>query len=152
MSETGFRIKSFGFPAYRKKLDSLGLSLDNMDAAYDEVEKVTKSAIKSYPPYGNWEQGEISFTRTRPGSKYKRTGDLGKGWKGRRQHTQKMYKYIVWHQHPTSGDYFPYVAGRNQSATHKPWWITIEEWPSKLQPVTLKIFQRHMKSIVARFK
>lgn len=144
-------LKPFGFASYKKKLEKLGRSVEDLDKPMDEVDKVAMGAVKSYPPYGDWESGEVSFTRTRPGSKYKRTGALGRGWRRRRTNSGKMMKLIIWHSHPASGRYFPYVAGRNQAPIHQPWWETTETWPAKLKPKLLEIFRKYMKDVTAKF-
>lgn len=141
-------VRVFGTSAYRKKLEKAAMSLDNLDKPMNEAAKISLSAVKSYPPLGNWKDGEISFTRQRPGSKYKRTGALGRGWKHRKYSSGKQMKITVWHSHPVSGRYFPYVAGRNQAAIHKPWWETVETWPAHIQPVILKVFRDYMKTVV----
>lgn len=152
MSGTGITIRINGLPSYKKKLEALGEAVDKLDEPMAEARRIALAAVKSYPPYGNWEEGQISFSPTRPGSKYKRTGALGKGWRARVSKTNKMHKLLLWHSHPTSGRYFPYVQGDSQSSFHRPWWVTKEEWQVKLRPITLKIFQNYMKSLVVKFK
>jgi hypothetical protein len=141
-------LKPFGFSSYRKKLEAAERKVEDLNKPMDMVDKIAMAAVKSYPPYGNWRNGEISFTKTRPGAKYRRTGALGRGWKRRRYSTGKMLKLTIWHSHVTSGRYYRYVMGREQSAIHAPWWNTANTWGDILKPEVLKIFRDYMKTVV----
>lgn len=144
-------IRVHGTSAYRKKLEKASMGLENLDKPMDEAAKISLAAVKSYPPYSDWQNGNVSFVKVRPGAKYKRTGALGRGWKHRKYSSGKQMKLIIWHSHPTSGRYFPYVAGRNQAPIHQPWWETTETWPAKLKPKLLEIFRKYMKDVTAKF-
>lgn len=148
----GFTVKANGMPQYKKKLDMMGRSLEDLEKPMREAGEIAKALVRSYPPYGNWEQGHISFTDFRPGSKYKRTKALQKGWKGQLLKGSKIQvRYRVYNY--TTVDkrgrkYAQYVQGDNQAAVHAGWWFTEKEMADKLHKVTLKIFQKFMKDVV----
>lgn len=142
-------VRAYGMPQYKKKLDKIGRSLNNLDVPMSQAGKIALAAVKSYPPYDDgWKQGRSSFTPFRPGSKYKRRGDNGglkTGFKGR---LTKGSRIVVRYNITNSTiSYAKYVMGDEQTGIHRPWWHTVDKWESIIRPEVTKIFRDFMKKL-----
>lgn len=137
-------VRARGMPQYVKKLQRLGVALDELDKPMLQAGKLAVAAMKSYPTYNDgWKSGVNSFSWYRPGSKYKRTGDLRDSWSGR---LVKGSRIVVRYSVSTRGiEYAKYVLGGSQTATHRPWWRKEKEWDKIIAPEVTKIFQNYMK-------
>ncbi len=152
-------IKSSNIKQVAAKLDKLGRSLDELDNPARETGKMSLAAVKSYPIIGAWYNGDITSASQRPGSKYKRTFALQKSWNGRINKKGKDYvEYLIYQKgvlNPKSGkdarQYMPYVQGSEQTATHRPWWSTLDEWRDTLPPFVEKGFRSWIRKVLHGF-
>lgn len=139
-------VTARGMPQYKKKLQKLGIDLKRLDEPMEKAGKVGLAAVQSYPPYTNsWRTGTPSFTWYRPGSKYRRTQKLQGGWQGRLVKGSKIVvRYSITN---TKVHYMKYVQGNEQTATHAPWWIQVDEWTEPVNKEATKIFRAFMDKI-----
>jgi hypothetical protein len=133
-----------GMPQYRAKLNKLGIELEKMDVPMRQAGEIGLAAVKSYPPYNDgWKSGHSSFSLYRPGSRYRRTGNLGEGWVGRLTKGSKIVvRYSITNR---TVSYMKYVQGPQQTGTHSPWWVRVDQWDGPVGKETTKIFQKFMK-------
>jgi hypothetical protein len=143
-ADVRLQIRARGMPQYIKKLQKLGVGLEELDKPMLEAGKLAKAAMASYPTYNDgWKQGNSSFSLYRPGAKYKRTGTLRDSWRGR---LVKGSRIIVRYSVSTRNvNYAKYVLGGEQTEEHRPWWRKSNEWDRLLTPEVTKIFQKHMQ-------
>jgi len=137
-------VRANGMTQYKKKLEKLGLNLEKMDEPMKKAGEIGLAAVKSYPPYDDgWRTGRPSFSQYRPGSRYRRTGNLGEGWVGRLTKGSKIVvRYSITNR---TVAYMKYVQGPQQSRIHAPWWLKVEQWDGPVTKETTKIFQQFMK-------
>jgi len=143
-ADVRLNVRARGMAQYAKKLQRLGVSLDELDKPMLEAGKMALAAMKSYPTYNDdWKKGDSSFSYFRPGAKYRRTGTLCDSWRGR---LTKGSRIIVRYSVSTRNvSYAKYVLGDQQTAEHSPWWRRTEYWERVIAPETTKVFQKHMQ-------
>ena len=143
-SDVRLNVRARGMPQYVAKLRRLGVALEELDKPMLQAGKMALAAMKSYPTYNDgWKKGNNSFSLFRPGSKYKRTGNLRDSWSGR---LTKGSRIVVRYSVSTRNvEYAKYVLGDSQTATHRPWWRKEKQWESIVAPEVTKVFQNYMK-------
>lgn len=142
-------IRAYGMPQYKKKLQSLGISLNELDKPMKKAGQIAMAAVRSYPPYtGSWKTGKESFVQYRPGSKYRRTQHLQGNWDGKLTKGSKIVvRYSI---RENKVEYAKFVQGNQQSRQHKPWWLTVEQWEPIIRPFVTEIFRDFMKDIAKK--
>ena len=139
-------------PQYKKKMDELGRSIQELSDPMKKAGKIAMAAVRSYPPYdGGWKEGRESFTPVRPGSKYKRKGAAGglkTGWEGKITRGSRIgIRYSLRNNEIA---YAKFVQGVSQASIHTPWWLTVEQWEPILRPHVTEIFRDFMKKAAAK--
>lgn len=143
-ADVRLNVRANGMAQYVKKLQRLGVALEELDKPMLEAGKLATAAMRSYPTYDDgWKKGNSSFSLYRPGAKYRRTGTLRDSWKGR---LTKGSRIVVRYSVSTRNvSYSRYVLGDQQTGEHKPFWRRVEVWERLLAPEVTKIFQNYMK-------
>lgn len=152
-------IKSSNIKQVAAKLEKFGQSISRLDSPARDSGQMGLSAVKSYPIIGAWYNSQVTSTSQRPGSKYKRTFALQKSWNGRINKKGRDYvEYIIYQKgtiNPKSGKdarkYMPYVQGSEQTATHQPWWNTLDQWREILPPHVEKKFRGWINKVIRGF-
>lgn len=151
------QIKVEGIDKILADFKRLSIELSELEKPMQEVGKVARAAVASYPPYtDSWKAGKTSFLKRRPGSKYVRTGALQKSWNGRIQKKGKAGpSYIVYQktsmnpkERIDARDYTQYVQGDKQSSIHSGYWKTLDYIKEELQPIVAETFANHVKKII----
>lgn len=152
------QVKIDGLKEAKEKLLKAGKSIDVLDAPIEEIGKMAKAALQSYPPYTNsWESGKPSFSRKKPGAKYRRTGALAGTFVGRKQKRGNTgLTYIVYQKQSINPsekrdarEYSPLVLIASQQAPiHKGTWRPVEDWKGILEPKLESAFYKHLQKII----
>ncbi len=153
MSELGtsITIKVTGIDKYQNRLRKINQKLENLEAPTREAGKIALALAKSYPPYGNWKGGQISFVTRYPGAKYVRTRTLQKAWKGQlRKGSKVLFTYRVFNygvMDKRGRPYLKYVQGDEQAPPHPGRWYTGDQMRPMMEEEMGKIFKKYMKDV-----
>ncbi len=148
---TSITIKVTGVDKYQNRLRKINQKLENLEAPTREAGKIALALAKSYPPYGNWKGGQISFVTRYPGAKYVRTRTLQKAWKGQlRKGSKVLFTYRVFNYgtiDKRGRPYFKYVQGQEQAPPHPGRWYTEDQMKPMMEAEAAKIFKKYMKDV-----
>ena len=154
MSDLGISItiKAGGINEFQAKLKKIDQKLSNIDSPMKEAGEIARALVRSYPPYGNWQSGQVSFMERYPGAKYKRTRTLQRAWKGQlRKGSRVLFTYRVYNygtiEERRGKPYLKYVQGEEQTVPHIGRWYTNEDMKPMIQAETSKIFERFMRGV-----
>lgn len=127
---------------FYSRLQKLNKKVEELDKPMTKAGELAMNAVRSYPQYRAWYNGQVSNQPYRPGSKYKRTFELQNAWQGRLAHVRGtiVRYYINLSPGSPAKRYAPYVVGDRQNPVHAFWWIPISGWPRLLKPYIDKIF------------
>jgi len=142
-----------------KKMKELNMDFSSLEDPIRQAGKMGLAAVKSYPTIGNWQSGQITSAKKRPGSKYKRTFALQKSWLGRIQtRGRDLASYVIYQKNvmnpkrkKSAKEYMKYVQGSEQTAAHSPYWNTLDYWREELPSYVTGIFDRWAKKNVKKF-
>lgn len=148
---TSITIKVTGVDKYQNRLRKINQKLENLETPTREAGKIALALAKSYPPYGNWKGGQISFVTRYPGAKYVRTRTLQKAWKGQlRKGSKVLFTYRVFNygtMDKRGRPYLKYVQGDEQAPPHPGRWYTDEQMRPMMEEEMGKIFKKYMKNV-----
>ena len=154
MSDNGISItvKARGIVEFQNRLRRTNKRLEDLEGPTKEAGQIALALAKSYPPYGNWRSGQISFVSRYPGAKYVRTRNLQRKWKGQMRKGSKVaFTYRVFNYgalDKRGRPYLKYVQGEEQAPPHPGRWYTGDDMKPMMEEEMTKIFQRHMKRAV----
>ena len=155
MSENGISItvKASGITEFQNRLMRANRRLEDLETPTREAGQIALALAKSYPPYGNWRAGQISFVDKYPGAKYVRTRTLQKAWKGQlRKGSRVLFTYRVFNYGAVDKrgrPYLKYVQGEEQAPPHPGRWYTDDTMKPMMEQEMNRIFTRYMR-VVAR--
>lgn len=143
------QISSTGFKEYSNRLSMSARAFDALEIPMEQLGKKGLALVQSYPPYsGGWRNGKADFTPMRPGSLYKRTKKLQKGWKGKMM--KKSGILIQYSLTNNSVKYAHWVQGNDQASVHTPWWMTIDSMTPLLEKEMTVDFEKFVKKASSR--
>ncbi len=155
MSDVGisFTVKASGMEAYQNRLRNINKNVSDLEAPMREAGEIAKALVRSYPPYGNWQAGQVSFIERYPGAKYKRTRTLQRGWKGQlRMGSRVLYTYRVYNyttiEAKRDKPYLKYVQGDEQTVPHIGRWYVADQMKNMLEGEVTRIFVSFMHKAV----
>lgn len=155
MSDLGLSIsvKATNVDVVRANLKKIQIRVEDLEQPVREVGAIGLALTRSYPPYGDWRSGKISFVDIRPGTvtNYVRTKVLQKGWKGQlRKGSKVLYTYRLYNyttiEAKRNRPYLKYVQGDEQAKMHVGIWYNHEEMSDMLNEEAIKILERFVKS------
>lgn len=123
-----FKLRLEGKAEVDAELDKAGKP-SRFKQPVQEAADFIKNQLTEYPPYGGGAQlgggqAGISMLKSKPGSKYQRTGNLARGWKYRTREYVRSWAAFITNDVP----YVSYVqVAGSQTATHKGFWRTTDE-------------------------
>lgn len=153
MSDAGLSItvKASGIREFQNRLQKANRRLEDLEAPMREAGAIALALVRSYPPYGNWQGGQVSFVDKYPGAKYKRTRTLQKAWKGQlRKGSRVLFTYRVYNYGTVDKrgrPYLKYVQGEEQASPHPGRWYTKDMMKPMLDVEATRIFQRYMSKV-----
>lgn len=154
MSDSGISIsiKASGFNEYAKRLANVNKKVSDLEKPMREAGEIAKALVRSYPPYGNWQAGHVSFAERYPGAKYKRTRTLQRAWKGQlRKGSRILFTYRVFNystfEEKRGRPYLKYVQGDEQAPIHVGRWYVKDTMKIMLEGEVSKIFEKYMRGV-----
>lgn len=153
MSDAGISItvRTSGMDKVQNRLAKANKKLEDLSKPMKDIGRIAVALVRSYPPYGNWRDGQISFVRKYPGAKYTRTKTLQKNWKGQlRRGSRVSFSYRVYNYGTVDRrgrPYLKYVQGDEQAAPHPGRWYTEEDMRPMLEDEANKILEQFMHDV-----